>query len=80
MMAGVYVILKTISLSQALPSDNAFDLKYEGKKNPTEACLFYFLSHFKMENAVRVLLSPPSKNSFLKFLLTFCWVFAEHKY
>lgn len=32
MMAGVYVILKTISLSQALPSDNAFDLKYEGKK------------------------------------------------
>lgn len=73
MMARVYVILKTISLSQALPSDNAFDLKYEGKKKKTtEACLFYFLSHFKMENAVRVLLSPPSKNSFLKFLLTFC--------
>jgi len=26
------MILKTISLSQALPSDNGFDLKYEGKK------------------------------------------------
>lgn len=32
MMAWVYVILKTISLSQALPSDNAFDLKHEEKK------------------------------------------------
>lgn len=37
MMAGVYVILKTISLSQALPSDNAFDLKYEGKKKPNRS-------------------------------------------
>lgn len=51
MMAWVYVILKTISLLQALPSDNAFDLKYEvwsmkEKKKATEACLFYFLSHF----------------------------------
>lgn len=58
------MILKTISLSQALPSDNGFDLKYEGRKETTEASLFYFLRHFLMENAVGVLLTAPSKNSF----------------
>lgn len=77
MIAWVYMILKTISLSQALPSDNGFDLKYEGKKETTEASLFYFLSHFLIENAVGVLPSPPSKNSFLKFFSVILLVFAE---
>lgn len=47
------MILKTISLSQALPSDNGFDLKYEGKKETTEASLFYFLSLFLSQKCGR---------------------------
>lgn len=30
--------LKTISLSQALPSDNGFDLKYEGEETTEALC------------------------------------------
>lgn len=61
------MILKTISLSQALPSDNGFDLKYEGKKKThknNRSLSVLLFKPFLMENAVQVLLSPPPKIAF----------------